>query len=314
MENKPKKRSAASRKPKQLPLSIDALRELLAAQLVAATTITPQLALKQLKAEGQVSSVEDITTALDGLVSAGQAFRHPGTSGGKGVGYAYGLERPEAFVAKQLQHFIGRATELTLKSLRSAVPKAYLALADEAIGDLLREKKLFEVPGGGKTKKYSSVPPLPSSVLTAAQRKSLETILTNINALRSSALSLVDLLGYLDGATQSPRQPTASTPHLPLAVLTLTQLIEFYKLDLPSRHGLSSMPVPMTWRRYLKAAEAAGHGPDREAFESVLMDSAASGAIELSSHECPARLAREEVAEAISRPDGQVLYYWRPIR
>lgn len=277
----------------------------------ASTALTPSTALTLVKADGHTTTTSEVSATLERIVSAGRAFRHPSGSRSAAPAHAYGRQPPDAFVTERLQEAVRTGTEFSLTDLRRPVTKAYAGLVDEAIGDLLREGKLFEKPGGGKTKKYTTKPLPPTSVLTAAQRSSLDTTLTKVNAFRAHPLRLIDLLNFLDGPSVDA---TTGSERSSERALTLELLKELYRLDLPSRGGLTSMPIPMTWRRYAKAVEAEGGAPDRAGFERVLLDSAAAGRIEVTPHEWPATLPAEDVAASIRRPDGRVLYYWRPIR
>jgi hypothetical protein len=184
------------------------------------------------------------------------------------------------------------------------VPKTYGDLVDEAIGGLISNGKLFEKPGTTKSKKYTTRRPRPTSVLTARQRQSLETIVKGISAHRSHPLTLSELLEFLDGPVSRP----------PAGTLTLDRLEELYRVDLPSRGGLTSMPIPVTWRHYAAAVQAEGNTPNRAEFERVLLQGRGQGRIEMTTHEWPATLSAEEAAAAISQADGRVLYYWRPLK
>lgn len=277
----------------------------------ASTALTPSTALRLVKADGHTTTTSEVSATLERIVSEGRAFRHPSGSRSAGSARAYGRQSAHAFVMERLQEAVRTGTEFSLTDLRRAVTKAYAGLIDEAIGDLLREGKLFEKPGGGKTKKFTTKPLPPTSVLTAAQRRSLDTILTKVNTFRTRPLSVTDLLNFLDGAGMDA---TTAIARASTRALTLDSLTELYRLDLPSRGGLTSMPIPMTWRRYAKAVEAEGGTPDRAGFERVLLDSAAAGLIEVTPHEWPATLPAEDLAVSIRAPDGRILYYWRPIR
>lgn len=182
------------------------------------------------------------------------------------------------------------------------MPKSYRDLVDEAIGDLQREGKLFDKPGAGKTPKFTTRRPSPTSVLSAVQRKSLEAILSRVNPLRTRPLEWSDLLGFLDGSGATPTR-----------AVTLEWLVDLYRQDLPARGGLSSMPIPWTWKRYSDAARAAGAEPDRSAFERTLLEGMARGRVEITPHERPVALSPDERAAAIAEPNGGVLFYWRPI-
>ena len=249
------------------------------------------------------------------LVREGKLFQLPGKTP------KFTTQSPQAVVVRALDNALTSGTEHSLTSLRKAVPKDYKGLVDEELARRVREGKLFQLPG--KTPKYTTQRARPTSVLTAPQRKSLEIMLGKVNPLRSRALSLDELLEFLDGTGALPLQTTSSSsvPALPAQPAakparapTLPWLEQLYRHDLPARGGLTSMPIPWTWRRYVAEVEAEGGAPDRAAFERTLMEARAQGRVEITPHERPTALSPEELTAAFRQPLGLVLYYWRPIR
>jgi hypothetical protein len=266
--------------------------------------VTVTQACTQAKRAGHTVSSTEVEQGFERWVANGRLFRHPAASRAAKPVHAYGLESPAAFVRQRLQLALDGNTQLTLVKLRACAPKEYRALVDDAIAVLVRAGQLFAKPGA-KAKAYTTTPSPASSLLTAAQRKSLEVLLNKVNTLRPQRLGLDELLAFLDGSAPS------ATPATPAPTLALLE--ELYQLDLPTRGGLSSMPIPFTWRRYTQQLATRGAGPDRAAFEQLLLDSAASGRVELIAHEWPATLAPDDLAAAIRQPSGRVLYYWRPL-
>ena len=297
----PAKRKSAASRARRPSLSGEALASYVAERVAGVDTAVTQTGVaKLIKASGHVVDAAELVAALEQLVTTGRAFHHPSSSR---TTNAYGREPAQQLVARCLQQKLQAGGTFTLAQLRAAAPREYKELIAEGIDTLLQSGKLFEKPGGGKTKAYTTTPLPATAVLTPAQRKALQTILTKLNAARRRPLELAELLEFLDG-------PAVSTA-VAQPALTLEQLKEFYQLDLPARGGLSSMPIPMTWRRYFSASAG---DPDRDAFEHLLLESAAHGRIELTAHEWPATLAAEDLEAALRRPDGRVLYYWRPLR
>lgn len=271
----------------------------------ATNAISVAQACKHAKRAGHAVREAEVETAFEQLVDAGRLFRHPSAARTAKLKHAYHPDSPTSFVRERLRRALHGIAQITLAKLRASAPGEYRKLVDAGIDTLLQEGLLFEKPGSGKSKTYTTQPLPPTAVLTAAQRKSLQGLLGKINGTRRPPLGLPELLQFLDG--------TPSTkPHAP-ALPTLEQLHELYRLDLPARGGLSSMPIPFTWRRYAQLSAGSGADADRAAFEQLLLEGAAAGRVELIAHEWPATLTPDDLAAAIRQPSGRVLYYWRPL-
>jgi hypothetical protein len=287
-------------------LSGDALSSYLQALTAAAAApVTITEARTRAKKDGHTVAAADLEAGFEQLAHTGQVFRHPSAARGAQAAHAYWHTSSSELVRRRLQATLGASTQSTLAKLLGCAPRQYRDMVQAAIATLLRERQLFEKPGGGKARTYTTTPLPATALLTAAQRKALQGVLDKINPARSQALVLDELLRFLDGAAPV-RVGTAAPP-------TLVQLEELYRQDLPARGGLSSMPIPFTWRRYAAQSTHQGAMADRAAFEQLLLDSAAAGRVELIAHEWPATLGSDDLEAAIRQPGGRVLYYWRPL-
>jgi hypothetical protein len=302
-----RKRKPSTKRP-QLPTLSGA--ELSAHLLTLASAATSALsvaqACKQAKSAGHAVSDVEVEAAFEQLVDAGGLFRHPSAARSTAkTKHAYWPISPTTMVRQRLQRALGANPQLTLAKLRASSPNEYRELVDAGIAALVQEGALFEKPGSAKSKTYTTQPLPPTALLTPSQRKALQSMLDKINRVRRPPMNVTELLQFLDGGTP----PKATAAVLP----TLTQLEELYRMDLPARDGLSSMPIPFTWRRYAQLSAGNGAGPNRAAFEQLLLDCAAAGHVELIAHEWPATLTPDDLAAAIRQPSGRVLYYWRPL-
>jgi hypothetical protein len=300
------KRKTPTRRPPLPTLSGAELSAyLLAFASAASSAVSVAQACKQAKSAGHTVSDTEVAGAYEQLVDAGRLFRHPSAARAAKFKHAYWPDSPTSLVRQRLQRALDSNTQITLAKLRACAPKEYRKLVDATIATLLQEGGLFEKPGSAKSKAYTTQPLPPTAFLTPAQRKALPGLLDKINRVRRPPIAVTELLQFLDGAAAA--KPSVA------ALPTLSQLEELYRLDLPARGGLSSMPIPFTWRRYAQLNPGNGAGPDRAAFEQLLLDSAAAGRVELIAHEWPATLAADDLAAAIRQPSGRVLYYWRPL-
>jgi len=114
------------------------------------------------------------------------------------------------------------------------------------------------------------------------------------------------------GAVQSgAKQPGKPQP------LTIKHLTDLYHEDLPSRNGLTSMPMHVTWKNYSNKVKAVGGTPDKAAFDRVILDARKKGQIEVTPHERPVSMTPEEKAGSVVVPSAtwgdEYLHYWRPM-
>jgi len=300
-----KRKATATKRAPPPALVGEALAAFLLALTTAATgAVTVADACTRAKKAGHTVIPAEIERCFEQMARVGRLFRHPSAGRAAKPAHAYWGESAAEFVRRRLQSALGTSTQITLTKLRASAPPQYREVVAASIVTLLREGQLFEKPGS-KAKTYTTTPLPATAVLTAVQRKALQSVLNKVNTVRSQALTLHELLQFLDGAAVQAAN-AAATP-------TLVLLEELYRLDLPARGGLSSMPIPFTWRRYAERGTHTGAKVDRAAFEQLLLDSAAAGRVELIAHEWPATLPADDLAAAIRQPGGRVLYYWRPL-
>lgn len=90
---------------------------------------------------------------------------------------------------------------------------------------------------------------------------------------------------------------------------------DWYQQDLPSRDGLSSMPIHQTLERYKNWAKEHGVEPDIEAFNNKLVKMWRDDHnVGLTVHDNPSSIPPEIRSVLPKREDGRPYYYWTPIK
>ena len=89
---------------------------------------------------------------------------------------------------------------------------------------------------------------------------------------------------------------------------------EIYREDLPSRKGLTSMPIEKTRARFNREERAAGRKPDKAAFDKFMIEESKQGRVELIPYDNYGELTAEQRENAIQDPENKnrLYYYWRP--
>ena len=302
------------RRAPTLPPSPETVAEALIERLRVAERPLPLSTLgTMVRKQGLKVTNEALGPVLEGLATQGRAHEHPVSRKATNASRCFWYAPADTYVDALLARAIAPGGEWTDSQLRKTVPKAYHDLVDEAVGRLITGGKLFASVKRGATRRWQTSPPRVTEGLTAAQHQSLGTILQRVNALRRPALTITELLSFLDGDVPSRPMTVGGDVKTATESLTPEALMAFYAADLSRREGLRSMPIPWTWRRYVEASERHGDTPDRARFHRLLQELAASGRIALGRHDAPSRLSEEELAVVERTADGGVLYYWTPI-
>ncbi|QBQ55837.1 hypothetical protein [Nitrosococcus wardiae] len=264
------------------------------------------LATKLRKLDIRIKKPE-LESALEELVRRHQVFCHPPHRGGRNATPCYfGSSAVEYLKDKLLHQQFNAKPTWTEASLRGSVPKAYVKFLDEAVGDLLHAKDLFQ--WRKRNSVYFSIqPPQPTEFITQAQKDSLQRLLAGINSYRQKPLDLTTLLEFLDG-----KEGISSPPPANLLDQDLTEelLVRWYGQDLPQREGLRSMPIPWTWQRYRQWCQERGVLPNPDRFHQLLEGMAARSHIALIPHDSPRDLSAEETSVLRRNFEGRLNYYW----
>jgi len=247
---------------------------------------------------------------LERLAREGRVFPHPTSARGKKPSARYWHRSAPDLVRRALAEALPRQVEWTPSQLRRLVPKAYQGLADEQVGSLIAEGRLFEGPPRGRTRRLQTEPPRPTQALSATQMKSLRSVLSRINTVRRPALAFEELVAVLDGnaPVAAPAQEGGTGP-----VLNEALLRQLYDEDLSRRQGLRSMPIAWTWERYASLCAARSAPPNLSRFHALLRKLHAESRVALAVHDATASIPQSERAVLLTREDGRVYYYWTPV-
>jgi AcrR family transcriptional regulator len=197
-----------------------------------------------------------------------------------------------------LERVSGSQRLLTRQELKSALPDEDRGMFTEAVSQLIAEGRLFE-----KGKRLTTEPPLPTDFLTETHKNSLRKIVGLLNEHRRDRLAFETLLALLNGELAAPTRALDQE-------LSEEWLVRWYGEDLPRREGLRSMPIPWTWKHYVRWCEERGMQPNTDRFHQLLKSMAMHSRIALTAHDSPRNLPTEEAAILLKDPKGRTIYYW----
>ncbi|MCI0417802.1 MAG: hypothetical protein L0312_01050, partial [Acidobacteria bacterium] len=219
---------------------------------------------------------------------------------------AYLTSQPPRSLAEVKQAILERVPGLqrllTRQELKAALPAGDRGMLTEAVNQLIAEGRLFEKKSD-RIQGLTPEPPLPTDFLTETHKNSLHKIVVRLNEHRRNRLDFEALLAFLNG------ELAATTPELDQD-LSEELLVRWYGEDLPRREGLRSMPIPWTWKHYVKWCEERGLQPNIERFHQLLKSMAMRSRIALTAHNSPSNLPPEEAAILLKDLEGRTIYYW----
>jgi hypothetical protein len=234
--------------------------------------------------------------AVGNLINAGRLFE---CRQGK---VAYLTIQPPWSLAEVKQAILERVSGarrlLMRQELKAALPAEDRGMLKEAVSQLIAEGRLFE-----KKKRLTTEPPLPTDFLTETHKNSLRKVLVLLNEHRRNRLAFEALLAFLNGELAAPIRALDQD-------LSEEWLVRWYGEDLPRREGLRSMPIPWTWKRYVRWCEERGMQPNTDRFHQLLKSMAMHSRIALTAHNNPHDLPAEEAAILLKDPEGRTIYYW----
>ena len=183
-----------------------------------------------------------LQSTLLSLKTSGQIFEYPPERAGHGA--RFGSLPPMDWLNNKIVTTVKQAGgRVTLRQLRESLRKWETPYFDEALGKLVKGGSLFYLTV--RFKYVLSSPPDASDYLLPRQVTALREILDRINRHRKNALTIEELKTFLNGPNLAEvlRVEESGQPSEDL-------LREWYHEDLPSRGGLSSIPIPWTWSHY----------------------------------------------------------------
>jgi hypothetical protein len=249
------------------------------------------------------TQIEIIQQDLSDLKNSGHVFVFPPerAKGSIRFGHVSPADQLSLRVVRMIEDGGGR---LTLTQVRGNLRKWETAYFDEALGKLVRDKRLFYLTV--RYKYLLSSPPEPYDHLLPRQLTALREILERVNRHRKSGLALHDLKAFLNGANRSDVSAADKTGQP-----TEELLHEWYRNDLPRRGGLTSIPIAWTWDRYEAWCLSSSLKPDLGQFREFMRRLYGTGRIELVPHSMTQKLSERELDLSLRSQSGEILYYWK---
>lgn len=248
-------------------------------------------------------AVVEVGEALEGLRQSGRMHVFPPKQARQPE--RFGMVPPVEWVRQRLLDIVRRGEgKVTQKQVKDSLHKWEQRYFDEAVGGLIRDGKLHYLTV--KYKYVVSFAPTPFDHLLGRQVTALKEILERINRRRSKPLSLDELRSFLDGSSTLHTRETGVA-----GALTEEMLRVWYEQDVPQLGGVTSVPIPWTWRRYESWCKEHGFVADLGRFHQVLHHLSQARRIELIPHSRTHTIPVQEEEVALSGPSGEALYYWR---
>jgi hypothetical protein len=238
-----------------------------------------------------------VLSALAGITSVRALPLNPR----KPAELSYTMHDEAAITAHLLEQWVRSAKKpLKLPDLRKKLAPALHAQFEAAFEGLLSQQRLFLLPKAIPL--VLATRPSARDLLDTATLRRLRLLVQQVNAVRSSELTVEGLILWLDGAAPVPAAE-------PLAELTPELLREWYEAD-ARRSSTRMVPLPQTWAHY--AAWAAGHAQvaDLQRFRSMIERLYNEGVIWLEPCEYPQDLPEEERALLVPLAIGPPGFAW----
>jgi hypothetical protein len=245
----------------------------------------------------KVAKKDAVLAALAGLTSVRSLLMNPR----KPAELSYTVQDEAAITAHLLEHWVRSAKKpLKLPDLRKKLAPALHAQFEAAFESLLAQQRLFLLPKAIPL--VLATRPSARDLLDTATLRRLRLFVQQVNAVRSSALTVDGLIEWLDGSSPDPAAE-------PSAELTPELLREWYEAD-ARRSSTRMVPLPQTWTHY--AAWAAGHAQvaDLQRFRSMIERLYNEGVIWLEPCEYPQDLPEEERALLVPLAIGPPGFAW----
>lgn len=245
-----------------------------------------------------------VSAALEDLAQAGHVLSFT-----QGKAAAYSVHPPLDLCADALAAQVAALTTAAKpEALRRALPRSLQPWFDEALGRLIVQGRAHWLPKG-KVRLVQSHRARPSDLLTAAQRQSVQKMLTEANRHRPSPRSLEQFLVWLDGGDEPVAAPAVAKGK---ARPTAELLRQWYRED-RVQSSSSMVPIPDTFRRFESWAANQGQEADEAAFREALQELYDAGKAILEPCERPQDLPEEERRLQVPLTFGPPGYYWSPV-
>lgn len=214
---------------------------------------------------------------------------------------SYTVHEDASITAHLLEHWVRSAKKpLKLPDLRKKLAPVLQGQFDAGLEGLLAEQRLFLLPKAVPL--VLATRPSARDLIDAATLRRLRLLLQQVNAVRSSELTVEGLIQWLDGAP-------ALAPAVPAVELTVELLKSWYESD-ARRSSTRMVPLPQTWAQYAAWAAAHAQVPDLQRFRSMMERLYNEGVIWLEPCEYPQDLPEEERALLVPLAIGPPGFAW----
>ena len=250
---------------------------------------------------GSAATPKAVTAALEALTAAGTLNRIVAGTPSKPQSL-FTPHTPESAAAAFLKRGVHSAKkEQQAMKLKAKLPVALQPLFDAALSQLVATGDAFVLPGAKRLVYVRR--PLPSELLSAAQRLALQKALQTVNSVRAHPATWEDLIAWLDSAPPAPLAESA------VSVPGETDLRTWYDLD-RLRSSTMMIPIPQTFARYQSWAAERGGVADSKVLRSLIETLYNNGHLLLEPCERPQDLPDHERALLVPMSLGPPGYSW----
>jgi hypothetical protein len=248
---------------------------------------------------GKAAAPKAVAAALEGLAAGTLNCIVAGTRSKPLTLYTH--HSSEAAATAFLKHWVQASKkEQQAAKLRAKLPLGLQPHFEPALAQLVAQGGAFVIPGG-KRLVYARRP-LPSELLSAAQRRTLQKTLDGVNSVRSQAATLEDLIAWLDAEPPAPQIESVLMPDA-------ADLRGWYDLD-RARSSTAMIPIPQTFARYQAWAAERGGLADSQFLRSLIEALYNDGQLLLEPCERPQDLPDHERALLVPMSLGPPGYSW----
>ena len=258
--------------------------------------LTKQQICKRLFKSENDSLLKQCTQSLQTLLEETKIFTYPSLR--KNSKERYWNISPYQHVKKKMYRLFEKDPKnQTFKSVKGTLSRWELEFFDEALGQLIRGKKIFELKFG-RTRYLKGINTLTTELLEW------------FNPFRNTKLTRVELETFLNGDTVQNAHEVQKRHH---AALGDDMFRKWYEEDRHKRYGLETIPIKWTAGRYLSWCDKNNCVVDIEDFNKRLKTLNREGKVELTHHSMPDQIPEGERKDLFEINHGSIAYYWRYI-
>ena len=262
----------------------------------AKAPLTEQQICKRLFKSENDSLLKQCTQCVQSLLEETKIFTYPSLRKNSKVRYWNMV--PYQHVKKKIYRLFEKDLKIhTFKSVKGILSKWELEFFDEALGLLIRERKIFELKFG-RTRYLKGINTLTTELLEW------------FNPFREKKLTRENLEAFLKGDKVQYVHEVQKRHH---TTLEDDLFRKWYEEDRHKRYGLETIPIKWTAGRYLSWCEENSYEADIEAFNKRLKTLNREGKAELTHHSMPDQIPEGERKDLFTINHGSIAYYWRYI-